>query len=137
LLTRGARKEGEKLKKLKKRILVVDDTSGIRELFQIVLEAEGHDVFLAIGTNQGMGCLQLYPDIDLVITNRNMPPGMPGENLVRWVKANYHRTKVVLMSIDELEPEVLQIAEAAGVDEIFIGKTVAGLLAVVGRVLSR
>jgi CheY-like chemotaxis protein len=67
-----------------KRILVVDDEPGIREVLGLLLRSDGHTVTVAASGRAA--CLLFAPgDFDLIITDFSMP-GMNGDELARAIK---------------------------------------------------
>lgn len=61
-------------------ILAVDDSQAIRSLMQVVLEGEGHTVFLKENGREALEFARNHT-VDLVITDLNMPE-MGGMSLV-------------------------------------------------------
>lgn len=59
----------------KRKILVLDDESGIRRGCQRVLVAEGHDVLVAETVEQGLEIVRQHPDLDLALVDLRMPGG--------------------------------------------------------------
>jgi CheY-like chemotaxis protein len=68
------------------KILVVDDDSTIRLLVSTILKKEGHEIRGAVRGVEAIKELQAAQDIDLVITDLNMP-GMSGIELLEVVDA--------------------------------------------------
>jgi two-component system response regulator PilR (NtrC family) len=66
------------------RILVVDDERSMRELLQIVLRREGHDVLLAEDGPEAVATLEREP-VDVLISDIRMP-GMSGVGVLREAK---------------------------------------------------
>jgi CheY-like chemotaxis protein len=78
------------------RVLVVDDEPGIRNLLRDLLSSPTLRVTLA---GDGLEAVRLLNRgrFDAVVTDVNMP-GMNGIDLLRWMKRNKRREKVVVMS---------------------------------------
>jgi CheY-like chemotaxis protein len=70
------------------QILVVDDEVDIRELFTVVLEAQGAKVTAVAAVDQALSALQhCHPD--LLVTDIAMP-GRDGYDLIQQVRASPH-----------------------------------------------
>jgi len=70
--------------KSSKRILIVEDEPGVRQILSLLLRGDGHTV--AEAQNAEEACLMYAPgDFDLVITDYAMP-GMKGDELARTIK---------------------------------------------------
>jgi CheY-like chemotaxis protein len=68
----------------KPRVLVVEDSVGVRELQRVILEGAGYDVTTAVDGLDGAG--RLGPDpVDLVLSDVEMP-GMDGFTLTRTIR---------------------------------------------------
>ena len=80
-----------------KRILVVDDEPAMREYVQEVLHGAGHDCLSVQGGMRALSCLAEQEDIDLVLSDINMP-GLSGMELLRTVKAVTPELPFILVS---------------------------------------
>ena len=68
----------------KPRVLIVEDSVGVRELQRVILESAGYDVTTAVDGLDGAG--RLGPDpVDLVLSDVEMP-GMDGFTLTRTIR---------------------------------------------------
>jgi len=65
------------------RILLVDDDELIRESLSVLLESEGHRVWVASSGLEAIQCIQGGQDMDLVILDMNMPGLSGAETLPR------------------------------------------------------
>lgn len=99
------------------RILVIDDEQSIRVMFAEILSSLGDVTTAANGIN-GLDVFKHSGGFDVVFTDRTMPGGMLGEEVVREIKRSSPKTFVVLISGDERE-EVKSVGKAAGADRIF------------------
>ena len=92
-------------------ILVVDDESGIRQLFEQLLRGEGYEVFLA--TN-GVEALQIVRarHLDLVITDLVMPES-EGIETIRAIRNAQPNLKIIAAS-GAFEGRFLQSATLLG-----------------------
>lgn len=87
------------MKKLK--VLIVDDTPCILDLLAEIVSSQGHEVSCVGDGEAAIKVLEKRPDIDLVITDREMPKRR-GEAVVRWVKRN-HSAKVIIASATDAD----------------------------------
>ena len=80
------------------RVLVVEDSIGVRELQRTILEAAGYDVITAIDGLDGASRLQHGP-VDLVLADVEMP-GMDGFTLTRTIRRTHgwENVPVVIMT---------------------------------------
>lgn len=81
-----------------KRVLVVDDSSAVRQSVAYVLDQEGYEVVQA---DDGTAALELLEGVDLIITDVNMP-NMDGIELTRQIRANaqYKFTPIVVLTTE-------------------------------------
>ena len=82
----------------KPRVLVVEDSVGVRELQRVILEGAGYDVTTAVDGLDGAG--RLGPDpVDLVLSDVEMP-GMDGFTLTRTIRRTrgWEDVPVVIMT---------------------------------------
>jgi chemotaxis protein histidine kinase CheA len=80
------------------RILVVEDSVGVRELQRVILEGAGYDVVTAVDGLDGAARLAGLP-VDLVVSDVEMP-GMDGFTLTRTIRstAGWQDVPVVIMT---------------------------------------
>ena len=80
------------------RVLVVEDSIGVRELQRTILEGAGYDVVTAVDGLDGAGRLQDAP-VDLVLSDVEMP-GMDGFTLTRTIRKTrgWENVPVVIMT---------------------------------------
>jgi CheY-like chemotaxis protein len=93
-----------------KKILIVDDEKGIRDLFADVLKRAGHDVVTA---HDGLSGIEVAKggDIDIAFLDIKMP-GINGVEALRHVRQTSPRTKVVMITgyaRDELVNEAIEM----------------------------
>ena len=82
----------------KPRVLVVEDSIGVRELQRVILEGAGYDVVTAVDGQDGAGRLGGDP-FDLVLSDVEMP-GMDGFTLTRTIRKTrgWEEVPVVIMT---------------------------------------
>ena len=81
-------------------ILAVDDSEAILNLIKVVLESQGHLVFLKKNAHDALK-FALIHTVDLVITDLYMP-GMNGMDLVSNIRLidNYKNKPILVMTIE-------------------------------------
>ena len=114
------------------RVLLVEDSSDVREVFTLLLRSEGVDV---VATGRGCEAVDLATstDFDVVLTDLGLPD-IPGEMVIRRVLAGARRRPRVIVVTGYDEPFVSR-ARQAGADLVFIKpilwSTLADILAAV------
>jgi CheY-like chemotaxis protein len=80
------------------RVLVVEDSVGVRELQRVILEGAGYDVVTAVDGTDGAAHLSEAP-VDLVLSDVEMP-GMDGFMLTRTIRRTrgWEDVPVVIMT---------------------------------------
>ena len=80
------------------RVLVVEDSVGVRELQRVILEGAGYDVVTAVDGSDGAARLTGDP-VDLVLSDVEMP-GMDGFTLTRTIRRTrgWENVPVVIMT---------------------------------------
>jgi CheY-like chemotaxis protein len=84
------------------RILVVDDDSMAGEMTAAVLEGEGHQITLAENGVDAAGILNTDLEIDMVISDMNMPM-VSGIDLFRELREQNWTKPFILLTGDEPE----------------------------------
>jgi CheY-like chemotaxis protein len=90
------------------KILVVDDDSMAAEMTGAVVEGMGHDVLLAEDGIAAADTLNANPDIEMVISDMNMPM-VSGIDLFRELREQGSTLPFILLTGDE--PEGLLVQE--------------------------
>lgn len=110
----GARGAGIELKK---NILIVEDSSTVRELESQLLVKQGYEVQCAVDGIEGWNLLRTNK-FDLIIVDIDMPR-LNGVELVKMVraKAKFRNLPILILSYKEREEDRLQ-AFAAGANEV-------------------
>jgi len=101
----------------RKRVLVVEDETGIRQLIAIHLKREGFDVDEVGDGEQARGLLASR-QYDMVILDW-MLPSLSGLDLTRWMRKNSQHAKLtpVLFVTAKTEPEHVATGLDAGADD--------------------
>ena len=95
-----------------KKILLVDDETGILDTLSILFRGEGYDVFTALGGKEAMGIMaQEKPDV--VVTDIRMP-GTTGLDVLSFAREVDPETPVILMTAQaSLQSAVRAVNEGA------------------------
>lgn len=99
-----------------KKILVVDDTEEVRDLNRDIFSTifSGAEVITAVNGEEGLRTFRENPDIDLVVTDLEMPV-MNGEQMARTIHSERGGVPVVLVSGNNTEVQRLsKVDEASG-----------------------
>jgi len=99
---------------MKKTILVVDDFASIRDFVCETLQRRGYET---LGASNGTHAYQLLagtPDVNLVLTDYNMPD-CTGFELLKKIKSNPSMASVpVVFLTTESNPDKMRAAKEAG-----------------------
>ena len=96
-----------------KSVLVVDDSSSVRQVVGIALKSAGYDVIEASDGKDALGKLN-GQTVHLIISDVNMP-NMDGITFVKEVKklANYKFTPIIMLTTESQESKKAE-GQAAG-----------------------
>ena len=100
---------------MKPRVLLVEDAEDIREVFAMLLEAEGAEVY-ATGSGREAAEVGAREDFDFVMTDLGLPD-MSGEMVIRHIRRHARRRPRILVVTGYGEPFTTQ-ARAAGADRV-------------------
>ncbi|HAH31424.1 MAG TPA: hypothetical protein DCL44_03815 [Elusimicrobia bacterium] len=101
---------------MKRRILVVEDEEGYRDLAGRILKRAGFEVLFAVDGTQGRELLQ-KTSVDLALLDWNLP-GMDGGQLASWIRKNSRLAHLpVLMLTVRRRPEEETMGFASGADD--------------------
>ena len=108
------------------RVLLVEDSQDIREVFTLQLRAEGAEV---VATSSGREAVEQTAkrDFDVVLTDLGLPD-IPGDAVIRRVLATARRRPRIIVVTGYEEPFVSR-ARQAGADIVFIKPIVWSTLA--------
>jgi two-component system chemotaxis response regulator CheY len=97
------------------KILIVDDSSTVRDEVSTFLKDGGMDVVTAVDGNDGLVKLRSDPGIKLVIVDVNMP-NMDGLTMVEKIRGELGNSTVnLIMLTTENTPSMKERGKAAGV----------------------
>lgn len=97
------------------KILVVDDSSTVREDVASFLKGNGFDVATAIDGKDGLARMKSDPGIRLVLSDVNMP-NMDGLTMVEKIRGELGNKSVnVIMLTTESSPAMKERGKAAGI----------------------
>ena len=97
-----------------KKILVVDDFASIRDFVCETLQRKGYETLSAANGNEAFNLLVDTPEINLVLTDYNMPD-CTGFELLKKIKANEAIASIpVIFLTTEGNPEKMRAAKEAG-----------------------
>lgn len=90
-----------------KHILIVDDSKTIRNLVAFILKNEGYKITAAEDGLDGLEKLYANPDIDLIISDVNMPR-MDGFTFIKTVREQdvYRDLPIVVLSTEGQEKDI-------------------------------
>jgi two-component system chemotaxis sensor kinase CheA len=86
------------------KVLVVDDQFTVRELQRSILEAAGYRVVIARNGREACGEIAAQPDIDLVVTDMQMPE-MDGMELLQAIRQDPRRASLPVVVLTSLGSE--------------------------------
>lgn len=97
------------------QVLVVDDSSTVRDEVATCLKNGGLNVVTAVDGKDGLAKLKADPGIKLVVADVNMP-NMDGLTMVEKIRSELHNTTVnLIMLTTESSPNMKERGKAAGV----------------------
>ena len=97
------------------KILIVDDSSTVRDEVAGFLKGSGLDVGTAVDGKDGLAKLKADPGIKLVVCDVNMP-NMDGLTMVEKVRSELgNQTVNVIMLTTESSPSMKERGKAAGI----------------------
>jgi len=117
------------------KILVVDDSTSVRQQVAHALGAAGFDVIEAVDGVDGLDIISRSPDLAAVICDLNMPR-LSGIDLLERVAAPRKRSLPILMLTTEGQPGMIQRAKQAGAKGWIIKPFKAELLVATMRKLA-
>ena len=95
-----------------KRVLVIDDSSAVRQQIRNTLVGAGYEILEAIDGLDGLEKLRTTPDIDLALCDVNMPRMTGLEMVAEAQRAGL--TIPIIMLTTEGQPSLIRRARDAG-----------------------
>ena len=94
---------------MSKHVLIVDDSRTVRNLVAFIMKREGLRVTTAEDGLDGLEKLYSNPDIDLIISDVNMP-GMDGFTFIKNVREQeaYRDLPIIVLSTEGQERDIQQ-----------------------------
>ena len=92
---------------MSKHILIVDDSKTIRNLVAFILKNEGYKIIAAEDGLDGLEKLYANPDIEMIISDINMPR-MDGFTFIKTVREQdtYRDLPIVVLSTEGQEKDI-------------------------------
>jgi CheY-like chemotaxis protein len=119
-------------------VLLVEDDPGTREYGRAVLQEYGYRVLAADGGEQGLGIWAAHRDeIDVVVTDLVMLPGISGQKVWNTVHAERAEVPVIVVSGYPLVAEMLEARHGGVVECLEKPVEPADLVAAVRRALGQ
>lgn len=95
-----------------KKVLIADDSTSMRQMILFTLQEEGHEVIQSVDGQDALS--KLTPDINLVITDLNMPK-MNGIELIKSIRGGtINRFLPIIMLTTESESTKKEEGKKAG-----------------------
>ena len=86
---------------MSKKVLVVDDSKSVRAVIGTTLQVAGYEVFQASDGQEGLDMLKNEEQIDLIITDLNMP-NMDGITFIQEIKKlpDFESTPICMLTTE-------------------------------------
>lgn len=99
---------------MEKKILIVDDSSSVRQVVGFTLKNAGYDVIEAVDGRDALARLSAAPSVGMIVTDLNMP-NLDGIGLIRAVRAiATHKFIPIVMLTTESQDSKKQDGKSAG-----------------------
>lgn len=121
---------------MSKTILIIDDSTTIRQSISYILEQEGYAIIEAIDGLEGLKQLDTTEKLDLIITDVNMP-NMDGISFIKKARENpkYKFTPILVLTTESQGSKMNEGKEAGATGWIVKPFSTDKLLAVVKKVV--
>lgn len=119
------------------RILLVEDSNSMRTILSSVLSNKGYEVYTASNGREGLDQLNDIDDLNLVVTDLNMPV-MNGIDFIKHIReSSRNRFVPIIVLSTESDQERISEGKAAGASAwIFKPFTPDKLLALIEKFIS-
>jgi two-component system chemotaxis response regulator CheY len=119
-----------------RKILIVDDSSALRQSISYILRQEGYETIEAADGLLGLEAAGLHPNQDLIITDVNMP-NLDGIGFIRRVRemAGYRHTPILVLTTESQGTKLSEGKEAGATGWIVKPFSAEKLLATVRKVI--
>jgi two-component system chemotaxis response regulator CheY len=121
---------------MKKNVLIIDDSESIREVVASGLEISGYNVIKGINGEDGLNCLTNHENIDLIITDLNMPV-MDGITFLKEVRKNskYRYLPIIILTTESQETKKQEAKNAGATGWIIKPFSKEKLITVIKKVI--
>ncbi|MCX7655847.1 MAG: response regulator [Treponemataceae bacterium] len=119
-----------------KKILIVDDSTAIRQSIVYILQQDGYEIAEAVDGLEGLSVLEKMDRVDLVITDINMP-NMDGITLIKKIR-QHERFKflpIIVLTTESQGSKMNEGKEAGATGWIVKPFNAEKLLAVVKKII--
>ena len=103
-----------------KKIMIVDDSMAMRKIIKQIIAADGFDhVIEAEDGGDALNKLRLNEDVDLILTDWNMPQ-MDGITFLKTVKSSeaYKNIPVAMITTESAREEIIEALKSGAKDYI-------------------
>ncbi len=92
-----------------KKVLVVDDSALIHQMYRLVLKRYQCEVIDALNGQDGLDSLAANPDVNLILLDINMPL-MSGIDFIKRVKSSrgLDRIPIIIVSTDGMDDDTMK-----------------------------
>lgn len=119
-----------------KKILIIDDSSALRQSISFILRQEGYETTEAADGLEGLDVAESHPAQDLIITDINMP-NLDGIGFIRRVRemAGYRHTPILVLTTESQGSKLNEGKEAGAAGWIVKPFSAEKLLSVLRKFL--
>jgi two-component system chemotaxis response regulator CheY len=106
MVGRSGYSQRQEEKKMLKKVLVVDDSALIHQMYKMVLMRYRCEIVQALNGQDGLDKLEKHPDVSMMLVDINMPL-MNGLEFVQKVKAieKYNTIPIIIVSTEGKEED--------------------------------
>ncbi len=119
-----------------KNILIVDDSESIREVVALALRSDGYNVIVGIDGQDGLELLLKSENVNLIISDLNMPK-MDGISFLKEVRKleRYRYLPILILTTESQEAKKIEAKNSGATGWIIKPFVKEKLLAVVKKVV--